>query len=268
MDQEKTTKTINLQPTIYKPLTMELMTYAESYEIEKINYETQKRKENNQEMVIKAEGQLLKVQNQLSKVQNQITIEKCLYEGTMLLHLAKMKGENNIVKMLITIIAINQNFFNVGKAMNSQQCQETAFLLYEEYKHETIEDVLMMFKMAKKGMFGDGQVYNRIDGNVILVWMKEYREKKAIERENFVLKEKNNQTNVTALMEENEKPFDKDEFYKKGRELEEERKREEQEKKDKEREERAIMREWYLKRQKEQIEYEALLEKERNKKEE
>ena len=248
---------------------MELMTYAESYEIEKINYEIEKRKENNQEMVIKAEGQLLKVQNQLSKVQNQITIEKCLYEGTMLLQIAKMKGENNIVKMLITIIAINQNFFNVGKAMNSQQCQETAFLLYEEYKHETIEDVLMMFKMAKKGMLGDGQVYNRIDGNVILGWMKEYREKKAIERENFVLnkrfEEKNNQTNVIALMEENEKPFDKDEFYRKGKEFEEERKREEQAKKDKEREERAIRREWYLKRQKEQIAYEEQLKKERNK---
>mgnify|MGYP000095937313 FL=1 len=244
---------------------MELMTYAESYEIEKINYEIEKRKENNQEMVIKAEGQLLKVQNQLSKVQNQITIEKCLYEGTMLLQIAKMKGENNIVKMLITIIAINQNFFNVGKAMNSQQCQETAFLLYEEYKHETIEDVVMMFKMAKKGMLGDGQVYNRIDGNVILGWMKEYREKKAIERENFVLnkrfEEKNNQTNVIALMEENEKPFDKDEFYRKGKEFEEERKREEQAKKDKEREERAIRREWYLKRQKEQIAYEEQLKK-------
>ena len=131
---------------------------------------------------------------------------------------------------------IDVPFFNVGKAMNSQQCQETAFLLYEEYKHETIEDVVMMFKMAKKGMLGDGQVYNRIDGNVILGWMKEYREKKAIERENFVLnkrfEEKNNQTNVIALMEENEKPFDKDEFYRKGKEFEEERKREEQAKKD------------------------------------
>ena len=56
--------------------------------------------------------------------------------------------------------------------MDAEQMADTINLVLEAYPHYTIYDLKLFFKMAKLRSFG--QTYGRIDGDVILGWMKEY----------------------------------------------------------------------------------------------
>lgn len=65
--------------------------------------------------------------------------------------------------------------------MNEDQAIETAYLLLDKYPHESLEDFVIMFRNAKTGKYGE--LYNRLDGQIIFKWMGEYLEEKAAHRE-------------------------------------------------------------------------------------
>jgi len=64
------------------------------------------------------------------------------------------------------------NFYSTNGTMGDLQVADTINLMIEEYPHYTQEDFKLFFNMAKKGMFG--QVYGRVDGEVVMRWLKEY----------------------------------------------------------------------------------------------
>lgn len=56
--------------------------------------------------------------------------------------------------------------------MDPIQITDTIHLVREEYPHYKPEDFKLFFKMAKKGYFG--QVFGRMDGEVIMNWLAKY----------------------------------------------------------------------------------------------
>lgn len=63
-------------------------------------------------------------------------------------------------------------FFNVGKGMNDTQTMETAMLIVDAFPHLNIADINLVCKRAKQGYYG--QIYDRLDGNVIIGWFNRY----------------------------------------------------------------------------------------------
>ena len=63
-------------------------------------------------------------------------------------------------------------FFNVGRAMTDAQTFETAMLIVDTFPCLNMADINLVFKKAKSGYFG--QIYDRIDGNVIMGWFHRY----------------------------------------------------------------------------------------------
>lgn len=60
------------------------------------------------------------------------------------------------------------DFINPARSMNIEQVEQTAELLISDYSYLKIADLLLVFKKAKKGDFG--QLYEGIDGMKILQW--------------------------------------------------------------------------------------------------
>ena len=72
--------------------------------------------------------------------------------------------------------------------MSDYQIADTVDLILEEYPHYKLDDYKLFFKMAKKGYFG--QIFGRIDGEVVLSWLKKYDEQRCVEAQNIAIKEK------------------------------------------------------------------------------
>lgn len=64
------------------------------------------------------------------------------------------------------------NFYSTNGTMDPVQIRDTIDLVREEYPHYKPEDFKLFFKMAKKGYFG--QVFGRMDGEVIMNWLAKY----------------------------------------------------------------------------------------------
>lgn len=62
------------------------------------------------------------------------------------------------------------DFFNVGKNMNDVQVAMTVDLILESFCHLRLEEVKYCFRRAMR----NEKVYDRLDGNVILGWLKDY----------------------------------------------------------------------------------------------
>lgn len=78
-------------------------------------------------------------------------------------------------------------FYSTNGTMNDLQVADTINLVIEEYPHYKQEDFKLFFKMAKKGMFG--QVFGRMDGEVILSWFKAYDKHRDTMAQNESIKE-------------------------------------------------------------------------------
>lgn len=78
-------------------------------------------------------------------------------------------------------------YFNV-KDMSDVQATQTASLFIEQFPMETFEDLLICLKNAKIGKYG--KIYNRIDGQLIFTWFREYLEEKYERFEQIKRKEK------------------------------------------------------------------------------
>ena len=78
-------------------------------------------------------------------------------------------------------------YFQVGRKMGEQQIIETAMLVMDEYYMLTLADINLVFTRVKKGYFGE--IYDRIDGAVILGWFKKYFEERCSEAEALSMRE-------------------------------------------------------------------------------
>lgn len=80
------------------------------------------------------------------------------------MHLAKV--------VVSSLIATLVEFLNIGKTMNKLQIGITAELIIETYPMLTVADLKLFFKKIMKGEYGE--LYDRLDGQSILICMKKY----------------------------------------------------------------------------------------------
>ena len=89
-----------------------------------------------------------------------------------LVSIKKEMGEPVAIAVLVEIIGDAVDFFSVGKTMNDKQLGETARLLLQEFYYLKIADLKLFFDRLKTGYYG--QLYDRIDGNVIMLHLRNY----------------------------------------------------------------------------------------------
>lgn len=113
--------------------------------------------------------------------------------------LGKTFGNFRILQVIMLQIVSVLEFFNLKSSMSENQISETAKLVYDEYHFLTIADIALCFKNARLGKYG--KLYAAIDGQVILLWFKQY----CLERSNIA--------EDLALNEHQERKFAKTDIH-------------------------------------------------------
>lgn len=85
---------------------------------------------------------------------------------------------------LLKILGNLVKFFSVGKSMNDYQLTETAKLILKEFYYLNVDDYKLFFDRLKSGYYG--QLYDRLDGNVILVHLRDYANERMMVSEELV----------------------------------------------------------------------------------
>ena len=73
-----------------------------------------------------------------------------------------------LVKAMVSFL----KFYSVNNSMDAYQIADTINLITETYPYYSLDDFKLFFKNAKRGMYSD--VYGRIDGSVIMMWLRKY----------------------------------------------------------------------------------------------
>lgn len=90
--------------------------------------------------------------------------------------LKKERGQDVAVSVLVEIIGDAIEFFSVGKSMNSEQLGETVRLILQEFYFLKLSDMVLFLDRFKSGFYG--KTFDRVDGNVIMVALREYCEER------------------------------------------------------------------------------------------
>lgn len=92
--------------------------------------------------------------------------------GAAIAKIKKERGEPLITALLIEIICSLTEFFSVGKGMNNMQTAETARLILQEFYFLKLEDFKVFSDYMKAGRYG--KAYDRVDGNTIMINLRQY----------------------------------------------------------------------------------------------
>lgn len=126
---------------------------------------------------------------ELILLESELTISKAMNEGTTLTSIEHEIGRKNLSVILSGLINRQSEFFNYKKNITDEQSLYAAFDLIDMFAYDKFEDIVMMFKMARKGELGN--TYQRLDYETILnVWAKNYLELKAETREREISRKK------------------------------------------------------------------------------
>jgi hypothetical protein len=124
---------------------------------------------------------------QLVKVEQSLSVQESIETGIVLANIVRDKQNRiSVIEQICKIVEYFQELTNVSKKMEAFQIQVLAGDLLDAFTGDTIEDIILMFKMARKGDFG--QIY-RIDSLVIMGWVSQYLDHKADERERLYRKQ-------------------------------------------------------------------------------
>lgn len=85
-------------------------------------------------------------------------------------------GENHARAIVVILLSEVVDFFNASNTMNDSQVAITTDLIIEEYPYFKIDDLKLCFRNAMKGRYGE--IYNRLDGSVIMNWLKQYNQER------------------------------------------------------------------------------------------
>ena len=101
------------------------------------------------------------------------TIDEVFRSGMpALASISREQGEAKARAVLVLIVTDALEFFNASETMNDRQVAVTVDLILEEYPYMQADDITLCFRNAMKGRYG--KLYNRIDGQVIMGWLREY----------------------------------------------------------------------------------------------
>lgn len=122
-------------------------------------------------------------QKALVEIESGLTVSTAM-DSTSIRKLDRSIGKKNIVKAISYLTLRLAENFNMRGNFNDIQAAVLANDLFEVFGYETLEDVVMMYKLARQGKIGDGRDF-KLDGQTVLhKWVPAYLELKAIEREN------------------------------------------------------------------------------------
>ena len=122
---------------------------------------------------------------ELIQVERSLSVKKCL-SAPLLVN--QKENETELIKSIFLIIKRFNDLVNVGKKMNEDQMIALSADLFERFGGESLEDIMLFFKMARNGEFGD---FYRLDSIVVLSWIDKYLELKIIAREDEIQNERN-----------------------------------------------------------------------------
>lgn len=88
-------------------------------------------------------------------------------------------GETKLRACIVLLIEDVLKFFNLGKTMNDVQVAQTTDLIIDAFSLYKLDDISLCFRKAKMGNYG--QMYDRIDGQVIMNWLYLYDSEKTAE---------------------------------------------------------------------------------------
>lgn len=97
-------------------------------------------------------------------------------EAYSLSGMRKIYGECEVVFMLAAWIIDIQRFLNISAKMDSGQINETARMILDDFWALNNADVNLVMSRAKRGFYG--QLFGRIDGQIIYQWFAEYFEER------------------------------------------------------------------------------------------
>lgn len=109
---------------------------------------------------------------ELIHVERSLTIEKCVSAPLLINQKA---NEKELIKSIFLIVKRFNDLVNVSKKLNEDQMIALSADLFERFGGESLEDIMLFFKMARNGEFGD--LY-RLDSIVILSWVNKYLDRK------------------------------------------------------------------------------------------
>lgn len=116
--------------------------------------------------------------NCIAKIEQRLTIRQSIEESPLICSDGQRK---NIIPHICKIIEF---FLTItGREMQEFQILILAGDLYEKFKTDTIDDIILMFKMARMGDFG--KVY-KVDNFSVMDWTNAYLERKSEEREKIL----------------------------------------------------------------------------------
>lgn len=143
----------------------------------------------------------------LIQVERSLTVEKCL-SAPLLVN--QKQNEPELIKSIFLIVKRFNDLVNVGKKMNEDQMIALAADLFERFGGESLEDIMLFFKMARSGEFGD---FYRLDSIVVLSWIDKYLEVKIIAREDEIRNERNTRQREEDESVKNHVPDEKAKEY-------------------------------------------------------
>lgn len=143
---------------------------------------------------------------ELSVYESDMTLSKAM-EGTSLKKLGTMIEKINVTKTIVFLTTRLASNFNVGKKFTDEQAVMMAVDLIDIFAHETIEDVLLMFKFARTGRIGDGKEFKLDSQTVFHKWVPQYLELKAEARERIHNRQKDQFTALPKWEKEDTAKF-------------------------------------------------------------
>ena len=99
-------------------------------------------------------------------------------EEPSIVQIRKRFGEAGARAVISYLISDALEFFNVSETMTDRQIAMTVDLIIEEYPYLKTDDLKLCFKNAMKMKYG--QIYNRIDGQIIMGWIKAYNSERCM----------------------------------------------------------------------------------------
>lgn len=86
------------------------------------------------------------------------------------------EGDEGVEDSIMLILNDLRFFFMVDNMITDRGLQSTTMLIISSYGSLTLEEVAMCMQQAKSGEFG--QLFNRLDGAIIIGWLKTYTTQK------------------------------------------------------------------------------------------
>lgn len=92
----------------------------------------------------------------------------------MLLELRR-ENEEELTDTLQLMVIDVVKWHKTSEVMTTEQIFQTAWMIMDTFRGLTLEDIALCFYQAKNAKFGE--VYNRVDGSVIINWLHAYKDK-------------------------------------------------------------------------------------------